>query len=209
MYKYYDLFDAICFILIYFICLVPRWKNNRRYWFLKTILYVYLCFMFYFTLMPFIIPIPYINFNISSANIHMIPFGDILQGHGGAVRELLLNIIMMLPLGFLLPFIYKKSCFTTIKCTFGFSLLIEMLQIFSYGGLRSFDMTDLLSNTLGGILGYLLYLLFRPMLIFLANKIFKDDDNDKIPWAVTKGDVVLFGLVFVQLLIRSVVVSYL
>lgn len=209
MYKYYDLFDLICLILIYFICFLPRWKSNKRYLFLKSILFIYICFALYFTLMPFIIPIPYINFNTSSVNINLIPFNDFLQGHGSAVRELSLNIVMTIPFGLLIPFIYNKSFLSTIKYTFGFSLIIEVLQIFSYSGMRSFDITDLISNTLGGILGCLLYLLFCPILIFLTDKIFKgsENKNKKIQQA-KKKEIILFGIIIIQLLIRSVLVAY-
>lgn len=209
MYKYYELYDLICLILLYFICLLPRWKGNRRYLFLKTILYVYICFALYFTLMPFIIPIPFINFNISSVNINLTPFNDLVQGHGGAVREFFLNIIMMIPFGILVPFIYKKNFFSTIKYTLGFSLIIEVFQIFSYSGLRSFDTTDLISNTLGGIVGCLLYLLFCPLATFLINKMLKGSDDKNVnSQRITKRELILFGIIIMQLLIRSVLLSY-
>lgn len=209
MYKYFDLIDLISLILIYFICLLPRWKSNRRYLFLKSTLYTYICFTLYFTLMPFIIPIPFINLKMSSANINLIPFNDILLRHGGATRELFLNIIMMIPFGILVPFIYKKNFFSTIKYTFGFSLIIESFQIFSYSGFRSFDVTDLISNTLGGIVGCLLYMLFCPLATFLMNKMFKSNGNiNKKPQRITKSEITLLGIIIIQLLIRSILVVY-
>lgn len=209
MYKYFDLFDLISLILIYFICLLPRWKSNSRYLLLKSTLYTYICFTLYFTLMPFIIPIPFINFKMSSANINLTPFNDFLQGHGGATWELFLNIIMMIPFGILVPFIYKKNFFSTIKYTFGFSLIIESFQIFSYSGLRSFDVTDLISNTLGGIAGCLLYMLFCPLASFLMNKMFKGSGNiNKKPQRIAKRELILFGIIIMQLLIRSTLVVY-
>jgi len=209
MYKYYDLFDLISLILIYFIYLVPRWKSNKRYLFLKSILYTYICFTIYFTLIPFIIPIPFINFNISSANINLIPFNDFLQGHGGAIRELFLNIIMMVPFGILIPFIYKKNFIATLKYALGFSLIIEIFQIFSYSGMRSFDTTDLISNTLGGIVGYLLFIILCPFATFLLNKIFKDSELKKEKsQRITKREIILFGIIIMQLFIRSILVAY-
>ncbi|SFO24059.1 hypothetical protein SAMN04489757_11487 [Anaerocolumna aminovalerica] len=111
MYKYYYLFDIVCLILIYFTCFLPRWKKDKKSLFLKSILYIYISFVLYFTLIPFIIPIPYINFNISSVNLNLVPFNDILHGYGGSIRELVLNIVMMLPFGIMIPFIYKKNFF--------------------------------------------------------------------------------------------------
>lgn len=209
MYKYFDLFDLMSLILIYFICLLPRWKSNRRYLFLKSTLYTYICFTLYFTLMPFIIPIPFINFNMSSVNINLIPFNDFLKGHGGAARELFLNIIMMIPFGILVPFIYKKKFFSTINYTFWFSLIIESFQIFSYSGMRSFDVTDLISNTLGGTVGCLLYMLFCPLTTFLMNKMFKGSGNiNKKSQRITKRERILFEIIIILLLIRSILVVY-
>ncbi|WP_281532234.1 VanZ family protein [Anaerocolumna aminovalerica] len=209
MYKYYYLFDIVCLILIYFTCFLPRWKKDKKSLFLKSILYIYISFVLYFTLIPFIIPIPYINFNISSVNLNLVPFNDILHGYGGSIRELVLNIVMMLPFGIMIPFIYKKNFFSTVKYTLGFSLIIEFLQIFSYGGLRSFDTTDLISNTIGGIVGYWLYLLFYPLATFVINKIFKDyEKKDDRPPRLTKREKILIGIIITQLLVRSVLVTY-
>lgn len=210
MYKYYYLFDLICLVLIYFTCFLSKWKNNKKYLFLKSILYIYISFVLYFTLMPFIIPIPLINFNISSVNINLVPFNDILLGHGGSIRELVLNIVMMIPFGIMIPYIYKKKFLSSIKYTLGFSLIIELFQIFSYGGLRSFDTTDLISNTIGGIVGYWLYLLFCPLATFVLNKIFKEDNekrNEKPPRAAKREKIVV-GIIIIQLFVRSVLVTY-
>lgn len=48
-----------------------------------------------------------------------------------------------------------------IVCTFVLSLSIEFLQPL-INGFRSSDITDLLTNTVGGIIGYLCYILFKP-----------------------------------------------
>ncbi|WP_313133858.1 VanZ family protein [Anaerocolumna sp.] len=209
MYKYYYIFDLICLALLYFSCLLPRWKSNKRYLFLKSTLYIYICFVLYFTLMPFIIPIPLINFNMSSANINLVPFNDFLQGHGGAMREFVLNIVMMIPFGIMVPFIFEKKFLTSVKYALCFSLTIELLQIFSYGGSRSFDTTDLISNTIGGIAGYCLYLIFCPLATSVINKIFKDSEKrNKKPARAVKREKIVFGIIIIQLLVRSVLVKY-
>ncbi|MBE5967314.1 MAG: VanZ family protein [Lachnospiraceae bacterium] len=210
MYKYYYLFDLISLLLIYIAFFLPRWKSSRRELFLKSTFYIYICFVLYFTLMPFVIPIPFVNFRMRSSNINLMPFYDFLQGHGGAAREFVLNIIMMVPYGILVPFIYRKKMLSTIKYTLGFSLLIETFQIFSYGGSRSFDTTDLISNLLGGITGFLLYSLFCPLASFLMNKIFRDSETvNKKPYKAAKRDRILFGIIILQLLVRSTLVAYL
>ncbi|WP_091686529.1 VanZ family protein [Anaerocolumna aminovalerica] len=103
----------------------------------------------------------------------------------------------------------QEEFFSTVKYTLGFSLIIEFLQIFSYGGLRSFDTTDLISNTIGGIVGYWLYLLFYPLATFVINKIFKGyEKKDDRPPRLTKREKILIGIIITQLLVRSVLVTY-
>lgn len=68
----------------------------------------------------------------------------------------ILNIIMFMPLGFLLPYIwknmrnFKKVIF--IGCIF--SLIIEICQLFN---LRCSDIDNVLMNTLGTIIGFILW----------------------------------------------------
>ena len=67
------------------------------------------------------------------------------------------NIIAFMPFGSFLP-IYSKRCrnvWMTVLYSFELSLLVELLQlVFKVG---SFDVDDLLLNTIGGLLGYLVY----------------------------------------------------
>lgn len=67
-----------------------------------------------------------------------------------------LNIIMCMPLGFLLPLLWKKSrnFARTALTGAGLSLLIEITQIFNF---RATDVDDLMANTLGTFLGYLIW----------------------------------------------------
>lgn len=67
-----------------------------------------------------------------------------------------LNIIMFMPLGFLLALIWwEYRIWTRIAVTgFGFSALIEFAQLFSN---RTADIDDLMANTVGALLGYCLW----------------------------------------------------
>lgn len=68
------------------------------------------------------------------------------------------NILIFVPFGFLLPMGSKRRSFLgTTKCSFILSLCVEIFQFFTKVG--SFDVDDLLLNTLGGVLGYLLFML--------------------------------------------------
>ena len=66
-----------------------------------------------------------------------------------------------MPFGFLIPRLRDKSTNLFLAGLFSLELsfAVELLQlIFKLG---CFDVDDLLLNTIGGILGYLLYLVFR------------------------------------------------
>lgn len=67
-----------------------------------------------------------------------------------------LNVIMFLPLGFLLPCIWKKcrNIMNVAVSGLFLSLLIEISQIFNW---RATDIDDLLANTIGACVGYLVW----------------------------------------------------
>ncbi|HIR87711.1 MAG TPA: VanZ family protein [Candidatus Fimimorpha faecalis] len=81
------------------------------------------------------------------------------------IRSVLLNlvgnVIGFMPLGFLLPLAFSRVrgiIFMTL-ISFTTTLVIETCQLVSCTG--SFDVDDLLLNTIGGILGYLIYILLE------------------------------------------------
>lgn len=66
------------------------------------------------------------------------------------------NVLIFVPAGFFIPLLWetRRGFVFTVCVTFWMSLMVELVQLFSRVG--SFDVDDLLLNTLGGILGYLL-----------------------------------------------------
>jgi glycopeptide antibiotics resistance protein len=95
--------------------------------------------------------------------LNLIPFREIgLILRQGDIRYILLNvagnIAMFVPIGFLVPLLwYKAHTFTaTAMWGLGLSLFIEVLQFFIG---RGTDIDDLILNTAGAMLGYLLYLM--------------------------------------------------
>ena len=66
-----------------------------------------------------------------------------------------LNVLLFLPLGWFLPVLWKKyqSAWRTLLLGFCTSLTVEFLQIFTY---RATDVNDLITNTFGTGIGYLL-----------------------------------------------------
>ena len=78
--------------------------------------------------------------------------------YGQKVINLAGNVLIFAPLGVLPPLLWKRwrHLWTTVPLSAGISCLIEFLQLFLG---RSVDVDDLILNTLGGLLGYLLFCL--------------------------------------------------
>lgn len=100
--------------------------------------------------------------NIKDANF--IPFSsirrDILTLNSYYIKVLIYNIMAFIPMGFLLPLISKRArnMYFTIIIAIVFSSLIEISQLITVLG--TFDIDDILLNTLGTLIGYVLYLAF-------------------------------------------------
>ena len=82
---------------------------------------------------------------------------------------------MFLPLGFLLPQLRKRGFLLTLFAGFTLSLFIESVQLmYLLSGtpyLRAFDVTDLINNTLGAALGWIIYRILRAPLQKLRAKV--------------------------------------
>ena len=84
---------------------------------------------------------------IRADEINFIPFVDgVGMGH-------VLNAVMFVPLGFLLPFIWKRyrNVFKVAAAGACLSFAIEVCQLFNR---RASDIDDLLMNTLGAVIGF-------------------------------------------------------
>lgn len=74
-------------------------------------------------------------------------------------QNILGNILIFMPLGFLLPLLWKK--WTMVRTVFAgaaLSFAIEAIQLFTS---RGTDIDDLILNTLGTLCGYCIYLVLR------------------------------------------------
>lgn len=165
-----DLIDFIILICVYFFIFFKKWKaRGKDTLLINTTMYVYLVFVLYFTLMPIVTSLPFI-FNHPYIPMNLTPFIDVISGRGNFMREIALNILMTIPFGILFPLVNQKkpSLLRTILYTFLLSLSIELLQPL-LSDLRSSDITDLITNVLGGAIGYLLYSLFQPLITKILN----------------------------------------
>ena len=136
---------------------------DRDIFFIRTIMYIYIAFVFYFTLMPVITSLLFV-FDHPYVPMNLVPFIDVLEKRGDYLRQIGLNVMMTIPFGFLVPLASnKKVTFPkVIIYTFILSLSIELIQPF-INAIRSSDITDIITNILGGIVGYGLYMLFKPI----------------------------------------------
>ena len=169
------LINFIILVLIYFLFFYKKWnKKPKKTLIINTLMYTYIVMVLFVTLMP--LPIPFLNGtnNLFLETVNLIPFRDLRLNYYGAVREIFLNIIMMIPFGFLYPIIRKVGILKTVTVVFLFSLTIESTQLLSafWGGLasRSFDVTDLITNTFGGLVGYLLFSILKPIIFKILNE---------------------------------------
>ncbi|WP_243206793.1 VanZ family protein [Oribacterium sp. oral taxon 102] len=101
---------------------------------------------------------------------NLLPFREIRRylfygrqiGMGGVLLNLWGNIIGFLPLGFFLP-VFSRRCreywYDTLLAAYLLSYGIEMTQLLLRAG--SCDVDDIILNTLGGGLGYLLFCLVQ------------------------------------------------
>ncbi|MBL4931186.1 VanZ family protein [Clostridium paridis] len=103
--------------------------------------------------------------------VNLIPFaGSVIRNNQLDYTEIILNIIVFMPFGLYLSMIKHNWSFCKKIITIaGVSLLFELLQfIFAIGGT---DITDLISNTLGGAVGIGCYMVFSKILKEKTNKI--------------------------------------
>ena len=164
------LIDFAALALLYVFVFFKRWRGKGKDQLLvNTLLYVYLSFVLYFTLMPVITAVPFV-LNHPYKLMNSVPFIDVSMGRGDFLRQVVLNVIMTVPFGFLFPLTRNRSAGfgRTVLFCFLLSLGIEILQPFFN---RSSDVTDLITNVIGGVLGYGFYAVFRPVTFWILDRL--------------------------------------
>ena len=77
------------------------------------------------------------------------------------VTQVYMNIALFVPMGFLLPYLFRwfrnRPTVRPAAASFVISLLIENIQLITRRGF--YDLDDLVSNTIGGILGQFLFIM--------------------------------------------------
>lgn len=160
--------DFLVLVFLYAFVLFRKWRTQGKDGLLvNTLMYAYLSSVLFFTMMPVITSIPFM-LDHPYKPMNLVPFVDVLLGRGDFFRQVVLNVIMTLPFGFLFPLTRGRSAKFGVTVFFCFlmSLGIEILQPFFD---RSSDITDLITNVIGGVLGYGLYAIFRPVAFWVLD----------------------------------------
>ena len=164
------LFGSIWCGLVAFLRL--KRKNDVVYLLLFTIFYVYLYKVLDYTLFQFqtlillkhFIPDLILNGVTAGQSLNLIPLVTLTTED---LRTSLLNILLMLPFGFGLPFIADFSGTRIVNIGALFSIAIELVQLIT--GLtaqvtfRIADINDVIFNTVGVAIGYACFVGFVRM----------------------------------------------
>ncbi|MDM5209065.1 VanZ family protein [Cytobacillus kochii] len=150
-----------------------RLNKSKMYLFFFSIFFFYIINVVKFTLFPIIVGTSFAEemkeTTTIASNINLIPFNY------QYIEQTLLNILLTVPFGFGLPYIKRKMNFKTIVgCGLLFTLLIETAQLiisFIIGyAYRIIDINDVLANLFGVIIGYIAFLLFSKMILWIIEK---------------------------------------
>ena len=80
--------DFAILIILYISIFYNRWyKSGKCILFINTIMYIYLSFVLYFTLMPLITSLPFI-FNHPHVGMNLVPFVDVLNNRGDFIKQI-------------------------------------------------------------------------------------------------------------------------
>lgn len=113
--------------------------------------------------------------DVTLGHANLVPFKEILRYDFGTTafyKQVIGNILLFIPLGYFITSYCKLKGLGSISIiSFFCSLTIETVQHFIG---RSFDVDDIILNTLGGIIGFLLYTALTAIRNHLP-KIFRGD----------------------------------
>lgn len=171
--------ELIIFLCIYLIIYFKFLKTRDKTEILKvSVTYLYLVSVLCVTILPIdftLDPKWKYHDSIKVTYIHVKPFNDLVMGYRGAQKEIILNVIMTIPFGFLCCVLKKNSSiigvtFKTFLLSFGIEFMQLIMTIFLLHH-RSCDVTDLFTNVIGGIIGFVLYKLTRKILNKLYGRV--------------------------------------
>lgn len=124
----------------------------------KALFIIYLILLFWILLFKFGVRFSYMEERI----VNLVPFKSLIEGGKIDKAEIILNVMIFIPLGIYAGILFRSWIFSKkLFLFFLISLLFEALQvIFKIG---AFDATDIVNNTLGGVIGLILFKLFEKL----------------------------------------------
>ena len=168
-------------LVIIYIFLFDRERAKRK-WGWMALLTLYLNAMY------IVIGVPGVQYICWDPTLNLIPFQDFSARN---MEGMVLNAIMFAPLGFLLPAYFERYRHwgRTLAAGFLTSLTVELIQLFTF---RATDVDDLIMNTLGTLVGFLLakLVLRRRTAVYRGKK-------DWLELVIVNG-IVLLVIVFIR-----------
>ena len=124
-----------------------------------------------------------------SQGINIVPFSDWNVDRSGMYRDVILNVILFFPFGFLLQMISKRNKLSaySIAIPVMVSIFLEILQYVFHLGIT--DITDIISNTCGAAFGCLSYRLFNA---FFRKK--QEKANERLLYVIFIVAIICFSL---------------
>ncbi len=128
-------------------------ENNLANRITNVLFIIYLAALFWILLFKLGVRFSYMN----NRSVNLIPFGKSLISNGKTdVGEIILNVMIFVPLGIYAGVLFKKwTLGNKLFFFFLMSLMFEGLQFILRVG--AFDITDIITNTSGGIIGLILF----------------------------------------------------
>ena len=167
---YFDLLTVLLFGLIWIgIVTFLRLKKNLAYLIFFTIFYVYIVKVLDYTLFQFqslvllrhFMPDLILNGQTAGKTMNLIPLITLTPQD---LKTSLLNILLLIPFGFGLPFITNFGMKKIVVIGALFSIVIEFMQLITgfmaKTTFRIADINDVIFNTAGVAIGYLLFVGF-------------------------------------------------
>lgn len=152
-----------------------------------------------------LIPFQFITDIKQTTNINFNNIQSILTFlNKSTVYTVLFNILLTVPFGVYLKYLFNKKWYQAIIASFGLSLFFEITQLSGLYGIyprpyRLFDIDDLIINTLGGFIGYTispLLLIFLPSRETLENQSYIKGKKVSL---IRRGVAFFIDLVFLSL----------
>ncbi len=125
---------------------------NKKWW--NILLFLYIIVLSWGILLKFALPPYYLGMAVRIINL--VPYKDVARTWDGHldIREIFLNIVSFIPLGVGFYRLGNKKFWSAVALSVAVSLFYEGIQYLLAIGMA--DVTDVIHNSLGGLIGVLI-----------------------------------------------------